>query len=133
MKDLTVAQRLIICNGAGPKGWGWLVPDLCFREAANVHDLNYWIGGGPQHKLLADTRFFIGCLETVLDSKIGFWRACLRLGLSFIYWFAVAVCGWCAFHWGRRRGLAELKALKVGGDDENCSTGPSAGLGRWNP
>jgi hypothetical protein len=115
LAGLTTTERRIICNGAGPKGWGWLIPDLCFGEAADAHDLDYWIGGGPHHKLLADTRFFIGCLGTVLDHEVGFLRACLRLALSFIYWLAVVVGGWCAFHWGRRRGWADLAALTAPG------------------
>jgi hypothetical protein len=34
-----------ICNGAGPKGLGWLVPDRMYRlkitDAANIHDYMY--------------------------------------------------------------------------------------------
>lgn len=33
-------------NGAGPKGWGWLIPDniglVDIEKAANIHDCHYW-------------------------------------------------------------------------------------------
>ena len=45
--NLTDEEREIICNGGGPKGWGWLVPDrmwgLSMTEAFNIHDYDYFI------------------------------------------------------------------------------------------
>ena len=44
----TAAQRCLVCNGAGPRRFGWLVPDticgLCITEAANLHDWDFQWG-----------------------------------------------------------------------------------------
>lgn len=48
--DLTVEQLEDICNGCGPKGWGWVVPDkfriigLDLEPACQIHDFCYHMG-----------------------------------------------------------------------------------------
>lgn len=103
---LSRRQRALICNGAGPKGWGWLVPDLAFKAAADQHDLDYWQGGRARDKVLADWRFCNGCLAGAWRSK-GFKCAGL-IALSFIYFVAVFAGGWTCFHFGHKRGGEEL-------------------------
>jgi len=44
----SAAQKAEVCNGAGPRRFGWLIPDtfcgLCITEPANIHDWNYQFG-----------------------------------------------------------------------------------------
>lgn len=109
--DLTPKQKRKICNGCGPMGWGWLVPEFCFHEAGNRHDFGYWMGGGWTDKLRADLRFLADCLLASLrQPKKRFpWLA----GLSFIYFFAVLFGGRRAFTWGKRKDVSDLAALEV--------------------
>ena len=104
--------RKAICNGAGPKGWGWLVPDLWFTKPADGHDLSYWVGNRAIDKLCGDVMFYVGCLQECLTSGLGFWKALLRLFLSHVYFVAVALGGWFCFHWGSKRTIADVKVLE---------------------
>lgn len=44
----TEKQRRLVCNGAGPAGAGWVVPDtlwgLSITASANIHDWDYAFG-----------------------------------------------------------------------------------------
>ena len=109
LAELTHEQRRLICNGAGPKGWGWLVPDLAFHAAADQHDLDYWIGGRWIEKPVADWRFLNNCLRAAWRRRGG--RCLVLILLAFIYFVAVALGGWTCFRYGKRRGQAELQRL----------------------
>jgi hypothetical protein len=54
-------QRAAVCNGAGPRRFGWLVPDtfwgLCITESANNHDWDYQWGETIEDKHEADRTF----------------------------------------------------------------------------
>lgn len=93
-----VKQR--VCNGAGPKGFGWLVPDLWMREAADQHDLRYWIGGGHWARLRADVEFFANALLLAVLGKP--WKLAWRWVVALLYFLAVRLGGWAAFNWTKR-------------------------------
>lgn len=109
-EDLTPAQKQIICNGCGPMGWGWLVPEFCFHTAGNRHDFAYWMGGGWGDKLSADLRFLINCLRAALK------RPKRRLPalsvLSFVYFGAVLLGGRRSFACGPRKTRGDLARLE---------------------
>jgi hypothetical protein len=109
--ELTPRQKAAICNGAGPKGWGWAVPDLVFTEPANRHDFDYWLGGGVFARWRADWRFFRGCMYQAMKR----WRfPVLALTLAWAalaYWFAVRCGGAVAWHWGTPRTRLDLYRL----------------------
>ena len=107
-------RRLIGLNGAGPKGLGWLVPDFWFRAAADQHDLDYWQGHRLRDKAVADVRFFAGCVEAALASaaRVRAWRVVARLALCVVYYVAVVLLGWWAFHWRSRRGWGDIMQLE---------------------
>lgn len=109
-EDLTPLQMKAICNGCGPVGWGWLVPEFCFHEAGNVHDFRYWSGGGWIEKLAADCEFLINCLKGA-QTKRRLKRPWFY-GLSFVYFAAVVFGGRRSFSWGKRKTKDDL--AKVG-------------------
>lgn len=86
--------KQIICNGAGPKGWGWLVPDtiygLSITEAANIHDYCYYT---KVDKKDADNLFFEN-MHALID-RGNFFLKPLRQWRAFIYYLVVK-------HGGRR-------------------------------
>ena len=51
-------------NGAGPKGWGWLIPDqlglVNIEKAANIHDAQYYWSAkmGTKCRKYADEIFY---------------------------------------------------------------------------
>jgi hypothetical protein len=113
-EDLSPAARALICNGAGPSGLGWLIPDLWFTEAANRHDFDYWQGGSLTFKVRADVRFWANSLLGLLELR--WWQMPVGLVLAHVYFLAVSFLGWFAWHWCRpvdRRGWADLYALLV--------------------
>lgn len=111
---LLPSDRRVICNGAGPVGLGWLVPDLWFREAANRHDFDYWRGGNLTDKVRADLRFWINSLSALLVLR---WFAILpACFLAQLYFVAVSSIGVLCWRWCRhtnRRGWDDLYQLRV--------------------
>ena len=78
---LTPKEKKEICNGAGPKGKGWIIPDtmwgLSIKEAANIHDYMYHVGKTIEDKESAD-RSFLNNMLRVIDNKKGFFHSVLR-------------------------------------------------------
>lgn len=110
-KDLSPAQRRQICNGCGPMGWGWLVPDFCFGAAGNRHDFAYWMGGGWVDKFAADLEFLANCIRLALNRRRR--RRLVRNALlSFVYFGAVLLGGRRSFNFGPRKTRADLAALE---------------------
>ena len=104
-----------ICNGVGPKGYNWLFPlifkpNRLFHEPADLHDLLYWIGGGPHLKVAADCRFLARMIADA--AKEGRLRL---VPLAFVYFLAVLVGGWLSFHYGRQRSWGALRDLELEG------------------
>ena len=67
-------QRAEVCNGAGPKGKGWTVPDtmygLSVTEACNIHDWMYHKGATAFDKVVADLVLLINLVLTILTANV---------------------------------------------------------------
>ena len=66
----TKAEKRIVCNGCGPKGWkGKIVPDtmwgLSVTPACNAHDWMYEEGGTGVQKAMADEVFLDNMLSLI--------------------------------------------------------------------
>lgn len=83
--ELTDYAKSKVCNGLGPKGLGWSVPDFKFTPAGNNHDLMYTVGGDKQDKKWADYVFLWNMKRT--GAKI----------LPYLYFWAVRSFGNGAF------------------------------------
>lgn len=57
-RDLTENQIDVMCNGCGPKGLAWILPDWRFRASCNHHDFNYWLGHTELDRKKADDQFY---------------------------------------------------------------------------
>ena len=92
----TKEERAKVCNGAGPAGRGWLVPDtmwgLSITEAANIHD---WMYNEGKDKKEADETFYKNCL--LIINKKGGWLAPLRRYRAHSYYLAVKYFGASSF------------------------------------
>lgn len=85
-------RKAAICNGAGPKRFGWLVPDtlygLSITEAANIHDFMYARG---LSKVAADEIFYEN-MCTIVRNRGGIFMY-LRLIRAWEYYKAVDTFG----------------------------------------
>jgi hypothetical protein len=92
-------QKDEICNGMGPKGWGWLIPDNFFgldiSEAGNRHDYCYWLGGTRWDKFMSDFMFLINMCRLIY---LGEGSRCCKLVR---YFFATRY--FLAVFWGGNR------------------------------
>lgn len=93
--NLSAAQLGEICNGMGPKGYGWLVPDTMYGmdlgPAGDVHDAMYKLGLWT--RLQCDKLFLenmLNIIEDESDSKILAW---LRRRRAHKYYWAVRAGG----------------------------------------
>lgn len=102
--------REAVCNGAGPWGYGRLVPDrilgLCITEPAKIHDWEYWKGRSEEDKRNADSNFLTNMIwtanrETTRFFLVGFVLRLLRRHLVLYYYEAVHEFGHRAF-WATR-------------------------------
>jgi hypothetical protein len=106
-KNATEPQRAVICNGAGPRKYGWLVPDtlwgLRITEAANIHDWMYWEGEAEEERETADTVFLRNMLiivfrnttkTPILGVLLRWFRSVRAVG----YFWAVREFGKSAFY-----------------------------------
>ena len=98
--------REAVCNGAGPWGYGRLVPDnilgLCITEAANIHDWQYWKGRSEEDKRNADSNFLTNMIrltntETTRFFLIGLVLRGMRRHIILYYYEAVHEFGHRAF------------------------------------
>jgi hypothetical protein len=113
LKDLAPRERKLLCNGAGPQNCRWLarlIPELCFRAAACQHDIDYWQGNRVADKVAADALFCWACLCAAWRKRG--WRCRLFICLSFVYFLAVAACGWLCFNFRHRLGREDVKWLE---------------------
>ena len=69
---LTLKEHREICNRAGPKGYGWLVPDtiwfLNIGECANIHDFDYFTGKTIKDKERGDRTFLNNMIRWILHN-----------------------------------------------------------------
>jgi len=113
-EDLTEEQIKKWCNGCGPMGWGWLVPDLIFKLAGNKHDAGYQFGGGWPDKIRVDCAFLGNCLSAAyheLKRRRRYWF----YFLSFVYFGAVLLGGRRCFRWGKRMTIDDLSGIRENG------------------
>ncbi len=88
--NLTPDQKADICNGCGPSGYGFLVPDkfrligIDFNPACQIHDFCYHIG---MPKKEADNLFLENMLTIAETAHFGFKQTANRM--AFIYYLAV--------------------------------------------
>ena len=85
VSELRAKAKEFVCNGAGPKGLGWTVPDFKFTDAANIHDLMYTVGGDKSDKKWADCVFLWNMKRT--GAKV----------LPYLYFWGVRTLGNGAF------------------------------------
>ena len=101
-KNLTKEVKDAICNGMGPKGWGWLVPDhfygLDMSTCGNIHDFCYYQGGTGWDKITADMVFLHNMIRVVWLNKNKKWR---RYAMATRYFLAV--------FWGGKKSFNLIK------------------------
>ncbi|TSA45878.1 hypothetical protein D4R52_01625 [bacterium] len=94
-RDLTEAQKIIMCNGCGPKA-GWLpVPEFFCHASCDHHDFNYWIGHTEGDRRKADLEFL---QEMLKDANVD----PIKQTISITYWLAVRVFGAACFHYAEK-------------------------------
>lgn len=90
--SLTPERKAKICNGGGPKGWGWLVPDtmwgLSMTDCFDIHDYDYYL---KTKKSEADKRMYRN-LKAKIDNHGGFFKY-LRRARAWSYYQGVSKCG----------------------------------------
>ncbi len=85
-KVLTPKAFKSVCNGAGAKGWGFIVPDLKYTTSADLHDFMYTIGGNSKDRKWADY-IFLWNMKRVTPKSF----------LPYVYFYAVRMFGKNAF------------------------------------
>lgn len=92
-----------ICNGAGPSGKGYLVPDTIYglniTESAHQHDWSYQFGITRKDKERAD-KMFLDNIITLIEQKKNqwFWVKKLRYKRAKKYYYAVKHFGGSSFY-----------------------------------
>lgn len=98
---LSAKEQSKICNGAGPKGYGFLVPDTLYglkcTPCFDIHDYCYHIWSDSSGKEVAD-RLMLANLNEWIDakSKSGWylgWLRWLRKRRAYKYYIAVKLGG----------------------------------------
>jgi hypothetical protein len=89
---LSAEDKDEICNGGGPKGWGWLVPDtmwgLRMTDCFDIHDYDYHI---KTKRSVADPRLYRN-LKAKITAHGGLFKR-PRLLRAWSYYKAVSVGG----------------------------------------
>lgn len=107
--DATPKEKEEVCNGAGPRKFGWLVPDtlylLSITIAANIHD---WMYHKRWNKDKADRVFLMNMLriidaETTDTMILGRLLRCLRHKRALKYFEAVSQFGQNAYEDSKQR------------------------------
>lgn len=116
-----------VCNGAGPKGFGFIIPDtlwgLRITEAANIHDYQYSIYHLPwsnEERDKAD-RIFLNNMQRIIEAgtKWGVLKW-LRYRRAKTYYNAVHIFGGPAY-WSKKNkkseeGLVECSSVNLIGN-----------------
>ena len=89
-------ERAKVCNGAGAKGYGWMVPDNILGEritaAADIHD---WMYHEHIDKRVADQLFLRNLIEIIDTGELS---DIPRLEIAMKYYQAVSFWGHDAFN-----------------------------------
>ena len=93
--ELTKEQRKEICNGCGPKGFGWAVPDtiwlLKIRKACQYHDYRWYIAT-CYADLLDANELMIDDVQTLIETgKQWSWLVAMRKSRKRIYAKGIAI------------------------------------------
>ena len=100
------AVRARICNGAGPSGWGWIVPDtiwgLSITLAADIHDWMYTLGQTEADRRQADLVFFHNMITLINARRTSGFMRTLRELRAIGYYLAVSWFGRWAFWKGKK-------------------------------
>ena len=97
-QDATDRAKELIVNGAGPRKWGWTVPDtlygLSITDAANIHDWGYAEARTNDDRLNADMLFLRNMVVLILiedmnSGWLGRRLTFLRLSRAIKYFVAV--------------------------------------------
>lgn len=99
--ELTVADKVNICNGCGGKGGWFNPPEFLFHASCNQHDFYYWRGGKEEDRLKADKAFYQFMKEDA--SEASWYDKPLHYVMAFIYYKAVRISGKRFFHYGEMR------------------------------
>jgi len=98
---LSEEEKSKICNGAGPRNFGWAVPDtlygLSITEAADIHDFMYHIGTTRSYKEAADNTFLDNMVRIIEKETKWNWLKKLRCMRARKYYLAVKELGGPAF------------------------------------
>ena len=97
--ELTASERAAICNGCGPRGFSWAVPDFVYVEACDEHDADYFVGYRRRDRLVADLRFLVRMWRCAWETRSPVWRLRFCV-LAVAYFLAVRALGARAFYYG---------------------------------
>ncbi len=103
--NLSPKEKDEICNGAGPRNFGWIIPDtiyfLSITVAANIHDYMYHIGEDIKDKELADRVFINNMIRLIQNHTDYDWLKKMRFRRAKIYYHAVSDFGGPAYWYGK--------------------------------
>ena len=99
--ELEEDEKDNICNGVGPKGYGWIFPEtiwgLSMTEAADIHDYMYHVGKDIADKKQADL-VFLNNMNRIINQETWFdWVKKIRLNRARLMYKAVDEFGEAAF------------------------------------
>ena len=105
--ELSPESKKEICNGVGPKGFGWIIPEtvwgLSMTEAADIHDYMYHIGEILKDKEEADN-IFLSNMIIIIEKETWFdWVKKIRLNRANLMYKAVDKFGKTAFWAGKTK------------------------------
>lgn len=99
--ELDPIEKEDICNGVGPRGFGFLIPDtiwgLSVTEAADIHDYMYEIGEYDMDKIDADDVFLNNMVRIIEKQTKWNWLKKLRCRRARVMYHAVTHFGGPAF------------------------------------
>lgn len=98
---LSKEEKKEICNGVGPRGYGFLIPDtiwgLRVTEAADIHDYMYFVGDTIIDKEDADEVFLDNLIRIIEKETKWNWLKKLRCNRALLMFKAVDAFGGPAF------------------------------------
>jgi len=102
---LSTDKKDTICNGVGPRGYGFLIPDtiwgLRVTEAADIHDYMYYAGTALRDKTKADDVFLNNMVRIIEEGTWWNWLKRLRCHRAKWMYKAVKHFGGPAFWAGK--------------------------------
>lgn len=94
-ENLTEEQKIYflkyIYNGVGSREFFINPHDLIFKEAAKIHDFEYFVGGTEERRLIIDRNFLDDCLFAA--NKRPFLRRQLYKIVAYVYYFFLMMLG----------------------------------------